>query len=120
MAFCPDCKAEYRPGISRCPDREVDLVVKLTPETIVHDKSDHKFVPFRSFNNSAEAEMAFELFERNGIRSFVKGGEVGIFGSSFLGGAVMVDERDLTRAVELYEAYFESEPAPSEEDQEDN
>jgi hypothetical protein len=120
MAFCPDCQAEYRTGISRCPDCEVDLVDKLTPETSVHDNSDHMFISLRSFNNSAEAAMVFELLERNGIRSFVKGGEVGIFGTSFHGGAVMVDERDLDRAVELYEAYFESEAAPSEEDREEN
>src|SRR5256885_8989769 len=24
--FCPQCKAEYRPGFSRCSDCEVDLV----------------------------------------------------------------------------------------------
>lgn len=119
MAFCPDCEAEYRAGISRCPDCDVDLVERLTPDTIVHDKSDRPFISFRSFNNSAEAEMVFELLERNGIRAFVKGGEVGIFGTSFHGGALMVDERDLARAAELYEAYFESEPAPQKEDQED-
>jgi hypothetical protein len=117
MAFCPDCEAEYRAGITECPDCGVSLVDKLTPENTVHDKSDRAFIPLRSFKNSAEAEMVFELLERNGIRAFVKAGDVGIFGTSFHGGAVMIDERDLPRAVELYEAYFESEPAPSTEDQ---
>jgi hypothetical protein len=120
MAFCPDCEAEYRAGISECPDCGVALVDRLTPENTVHDKSDHRFIPLRSFRNSAEAEMVFELLERNGIRAFVKAGDVGIFGTSFHGGAIMVDERDLPRAVELYEAYFESEPAPSDADQEEN
>lgn len=114
MAFCPDCEAEYRAGIIECADcGGVALVDKLTHENSVHDKSDREFIQLRSFRNSAEAEMVVELFERNGIRSFVKGGEVGIFGTTFHGGSVMVDARDLPRAVELYEAFFESEPAPS-------
>jgi hypothetical protein len=120
MAFCPDCEAEYRSEVTVCPDCEVELVPELTPENKVHDTSDHEFVPLRSFSNSTEAEMVFELLERNGIRAFVKAGEVGIFGSSFIGGAVMVDERDLPRAMEIYEAYFNAEPtAPADEDQTD-
>jgi hypothetical protein len=31
--FCPQCKAEYRPGFTRCSDCEVDLVERL-PESI--------------------------------------------------------------------------------------
>jgi hypothetical protein len=27
--FCPECKAEYRPGFTRCADRDVDLVENL-------------------------------------------------------------------------------------------
>src|ERR1700730_8993387 len=27
--FCPECKAEYRPGFTRCADCDVDLVVNL-------------------------------------------------------------------------------------------
>ncbi|MEK6303435.1 MAG: hypothetical protein AABO41_22220 [Acidobacteriota bacterium] len=120
MAFCPDCEAEYRAGITECPDCGVALVDKLTPENSVHDKSDHEFVLLRSFTNSAETEMVFELLDRNGIRAFVRAGDIGIFGTSFHGGSVMVDERDLARAVELYEAYFEAEHAPPPEDLEDN
>ncbi len=35
--FCPKCKAEYRPGITHCPDCDLDLVEKL-PETVIHNK----------------------------------------------------------------------------------
>src|SRR5882762_11235382 len=31
--FCPQCKAEYRPGFSRCSDCEVDLVDHLPVES---------------------------------------------------------------------------------------
>jgi len=120
MAFCPNCEAEYRAEVTVCPDCEVELVPELTQENKVHDTSDHEFVPLRSFTNSTEAEMVFELLERNGIRAFVRTGDVGIFGSSFIGGAVMVDEPDLPRAIEIYEAYFNAEsPAPAEDNQTD-
>jgi len=118
MAYCPDCEAEYRTGITVCPDCEVELVTALTPENRVHDKSDLKYVPLRSFNNSLEAEMAFELLDKNGIRAYVRSGEVGIFGTSFVGGALMVAEPDLECAIEIYEAYFNAEsPAPTEDNQ---
>ena len=118
MAYCPDCEAEYRAGITVCPDCNIDLVSELTPETSVHDKSDAESVKLRSFRNSAEAEMVSEMLIQNGIRSFVKGGEFAIIPGSFSQEViVMVDERDLASAVELYEAFFNSESAPSDEDQ---
>ena len=121
MAFCPNCEAEYRTEVTVCPDCEMALVPELTPENRVHDTSDRKFVLFRSFRNSTEAEMVFDLLDQNGIRAFVRSGEVGIFGTSFIGGVVMVDEPDLPRALEIYEAYFNAEStAPAEEDQSDN
>ncbi|SRR5260370_972618 len=30
--FCPNCRAEYRPGFARCSDCEVDLVEDLPPQ----------------------------------------------------------------------------------------
>jgi len=120
MAFCPNCEAEYKAGITLCPDCDYELVPELTPETKVHDTTDHTFVSFRSCSNSVEADMVCELLERNGIRSIVKRGEIGIFGTSFHGGSVMVDERDVARAVEIYEAYFNADTtAPADEDQTD-
>ena len=120
MAFCPNCEAEYREGISVCPDCNVKLVSELTLENRVHDTSDSVPVRLRSFMNSAEAEMVSEKLEQNGIRTFVEGGDFAIIPSSFSQEvAVMVDERDLSRAIEIYEAFFNSESAPAEEDQTD-
>jgi hypothetical protein len=111
MAFCPDCEAEYKTTITVCPDCNVELVPELTPETKVHDTSDANPVPLRSFGTSPEAEMVLELLQRNGIRAFVEGGGFSVTFGNVSEIAVMVDERDLVRAVELYEAYFESDPA---------
>ena len=119
MAFCPNCEAEYKTGITVCPDCDIDLVAKLTAENKVHDTSDGEPVQLQSFKTGAEAEMVRELLERNGIRSFVQGGDFAIIPSSFSQEVVvMVDERDLDQAVEIYNAYFDADStAPSTEDQ---
>ena len=122
MAFCPNCEAEYRAEVTVCPDCGVELVAELTAANRVHDVSEGEPVRLQSFSNSAEAEMVLETLEKNGIRAFVEGGEFAVIPSSFSQEVVvMVDERDLTRAVEIYEAYFNAEsPAPAEEDQNNN
>jgi hypothetical protein len=121
MAFCPNCEAEYKEGITICPDCNMELVAELTPENKVHDTSEGEPVALQSFKTGAEADMVCELLASNGIRSFVQGGEFAIIPSSFSQEVVvMVDERDLPRAIEIYEAYFDAEsPAPIEEPTQD-
>ena len=122
MAFCPNCEAEYKEGITVCPDCQIELVDELTPANRVHDRSDGEPVPLQSFKTGAEAEMVRELLEQNGIRSFVEGGDFAVIPSSFSQEVVvMVDERDLPRAVEIYNAYFDADAtAPASEDQTDS
>jgi hypothetical protein len=119
MAFCPNCEAEYREGITVCPDCGVELVGELTTENKTHDTSEGEPVPLQTFKTGAEAEMVRELLEQNGLRSFVEGGDFAIIPSSFSQEVVvMVDERDLDRAVEIYKAYFDAEStAPAAENQ---
>jgi len=87
----------------------------------LHDSGEGEPVPLQSFRNSAEAEMVSQMLERNGIRSFVEGGEFAIIPGSFSQEVVvMVDERDLAHAIEIYEAFFNAErTAPATEDQTD-
>jgi hypothetical protein len=116
MAFCPNCEAEYKPGFTVCPDCKINLVSELTPENKVHDTEKSDMIAFKSFGTPTEADMAQELLERNGVRSFVKGGSFSAWpttGSQDI--MLMVDERDMPEAIRIFETYFPSDSAPETE-----
>ena len=112
--FCPICKSEYEPGIRRCATDDVDLVDSLSD--IEGDPSDARFVPLHTFSSPPEAEMISGLLQENGIRSAVQSGANDAFAPLLAavspGGVVLVDERDLDRARELYRAYFGEDTSP--------
>jgi hypothetical protein len=111
MPFCPACLSEYREGITHCDECDRDLVAQITPENVVHDVSEAKMVELRSFTNFSEAEMVQEVLEHNNIRSLVQGLEAtgGLFPTPATAANLLVDERDLAKARELVDAYFEAE-----------
>ena len=108
MPFCPECEAEYEAGVATCTDCGAALVEELAPrDEPPPDTAEGDPVPFMNFANSAEANMVADLLEENGIRAYVSGGEFTVAPSMFAGEIVlMVDERDLDRAADLYDAYF--------------
>ena len=113
--FCPTCESEYKPGITRCPDDDAQLVEQLTPETATDD-SDARFVTLHTLSSPAEGEMVADLLRQNGIRAAVQSGANDAFSPVFSavspGVAVLVDERDLDRAGELYAAFFGEDTSP--------
>ena len=38
LMFCPECRAEYRPGFTRCSDCDIDLVSELFESDIAAEK----------------------------------------------------------------------------------
>ena len=124
--FCPTCEAEYQPGITTCPDDETPLVERLTADNTLHDDSEARFLPLHKLGSPAEAEMVNDILRQNGIRSVIQSGGADAF-SSMLSqvspGGVLVDERDLDRAQEIYSSFFGDDTSPltgpvSEEDTE--
>src|SRR6266487_1491338 len=113
--FCPICESEYQPGIARCPDDDVELVERLNPETS-HDTSEARFLPLHNLGSPAEAEMVNDIFVQNGIRSVVQSGGSDAFSpllsATAPGAVILVDERDLDRAQELYSAFFGQDTTP--------
>ena len=114
--FCPVCESEYEAGITRCPDDETELVEHLTSENTLHDHSEARFVPLHNIGSPAEAEMVNDILAQNGIRSAVQSGGMDalspLLSTTAPGAIVLVDERDLDRAQELYNAFFGNDTTP--------
>lgn len=114
--FCPVCESEYEAGVTHCPDDHTELVERLTPENTVRDHSEARFVPLHNVGSPAEAEMVNDILRQNGIRSAVQSGGMDalspLLSATSPGAMVLVDERDLDRAQEIYNAYFGSDTTP--------
>ena len=114
--FCPVCESEYEAGIATCPDDNTELVERLTPSNTLHDNSEAKFRLLHTLNVPAEAEMVDDLLQKNGIRSMVRAGGADSLSPALSGtgegAAVLVDERDYDRAMEIYTAFFGRDASP--------
>ena len=124
--FCPTCESEYEPGITRCTDDGAELVDQLNVVDGAQDSSEARFVALHTLSSPAEAEMVNDILRQNGIRAVVQSGASDQFSPLFSvmspGAQVLVDERDLDRARELYESFFGDDTSPltgpaSEEDE---
>ena len=113
--FCPVCESEYEPGVARCAEHGVELVERLSPETS-RDTSEARFVPLHNVGSPAEAEMINDILRQNGVRSAVQSGGSDAFSpllsTTSPGSLVLVDERDLDRAGEIYNSFFGKDTTP--------
>ena len=114
--FCPACESEYEAGLTNCPDDNTALVDRLTAENTVRDHSEARFVSLHNLGSPAEAEMVNDLLLQNGIRSVVQSGGMDAFSpllsTTSPGAKILVDERDIDRARELYTAFFGNDTTP--------
>jgi hypothetical protein len=114
--FCPVCESEYEEGVTSCPDDGSDLVERLTPENTLRDHSEARFVPLHNVGSPAEAEMAVDILQQNGVRAAVQSGGHDalspLLSSASPGALVLVDERDFDRARELYDSFFGGDITP--------
>lgn len=113
--FCPVCESEYEAGVTRCAEHDVELVEQLSPETS-RDTSEARFVPLHNVGSPAEAEMVNDILRQNGVRTAVQSGGSDAFSpllsTTSPGALVLVDERDLERATEIYNSFFGGDTTP--------
>ena len=69
MPFCPDCRYEYQPGVSECPDCRKRLVEKLAVDP---PPGNIRFVPLPDLPGRVYAEMVKGALEQRGIPSYVR------------------------------------------------
>jgi hypothetical protein len=117
MPFCPSCRAEYRDGFTRCAECDVELVAELPAQNLnERDPDKVKLAELASFPNASEAEMIQELLESNGINTVIRGDVDPIGATSGAEPAtLLVDDNDLARAREIYEAFFAGDVTSSED-----
>jgi len=107
MPFCSACRTEYEDRIDRCESCGIPLIDALPEETVDRGTAGIELVDLAVFSNVSEAEMIKEILEKNDIRT-IQTGEVDPIGISSGAAPVtlLVEQRYLPRARELYEAYF--------------
>ena len=127
--YCPNCEAEYEAGITHCAEDGAELVERLSAESGATDDSEARFVMLHTMSSPAEAEMVNDILRQNGIRSVIQSGGADAFSpllSQVSPGGVLVDERDLDRAQEIYSSFFGEDTSPltggplEEEDEEES
>lgn len=110
--FCPVCEAEYQPGITKCPEDGAELVAAPANPG---DDSEANFITLHTLSSPVEAEMVNDILRQNGVRSVVRSGNDAfspVFSAVSPGAAVLVDERDLDRAKEVYASFFGEDTSP--------
>jgi hypothetical protein len=114
MPFCPSCKCEYRPGFARCSHCDMELVEFLSEENgEKFNRGNLELVSLGSFSVSMEARMFQELLESNGIVSILQSDSNAGDCTSFTAtpNAILVQEADFPKGLELYEQYFNGNPS---------
>src|SRR5215813_4644424 len=77
--FCPQCKAEYRAGFTKCSDCDVELVEQLPVYAEPISETEHpQLVVVRTYPSHVEADLVRTALEAAGIES--------MFGSDDQGG----------------------------------
>ena len=111
MPFCPDCRIEYRPGFTICPDCHKHLVDELPeaplPEGSQEPNYTEDWIPLAQFGTQAYAAIIEDGFKSLEIpvtllSSTGHFGQIGAMGTAFLpiAGAyiILVPREDVERA----------------------
>jgi hypothetical protein len=104
MPFCPNCRYEYKPEISKCPDCGARLVDEL-PRVAAPESPN--FVPLRNLPSRTYARMLQEALKNEGIPSMIKGDLPFITATAYIPGdmgspvTIWVPKKNIARAEEI-------------------
>ncbi len=107
MPFCPSCKYEYVPGITKCPDCRVDLVDELAAAPPPQPQQQSEWadlVTVANFRFDVEAQAAKLRLESYDIRAVLSNEIISQVDApiAFMTGGIhlMVNREDAQRALE--------------------
>ncbi len=108
MAWCPNCKTEYIPGVTRCPDCGAALVDALPPD---RDPPPLDMALLTTVTNNGEIAQLHGLLDSAGIPFYAldrgSGGYLRIvMGHSVYGQEIYVERSRLEEARTLLRAYL--------------
>ncbi len=84
MPFCPKCRFEYRPEITKCPDCDEYLVAALPEENdedTIGEEDYSDWAPLCRLTSESYAELLVEALESRNITAIVYSG-TGFFGTT--------------------------------------
>ena len=105
--ICPECKAEYRAGYTKCADCEVELVDKISAEnerSSAFEKVIFKTV-MTSFNQG-EIALAKSLLESNNVQCFVQGESFNSLLKTSIPVSIKVPEDSIEQAKEILKEFL--------------
>lgn len=108
MPWCPHCKTEYQPGITKCADCGADLVDHLPQEQLIFDGQP---VFLTEVHHDAEAVLLVQLLQDNGIPVLQHGCNEAdhlsmlYTGATLCGQKLYVSSHQLAQAQEIVQAY---------------
>ena len=105
MAYCPECGAEFRVGIRRCPECLVDLVEELEDPSL-YDSQEENLVLIKAAQSSDEAKKIKELLEKNGILCVVEKANQAKAPTPAGMMHVLVNQKDGPRSQELIKSHL--------------
>jgi len=126
MPFCPKCRFEYVAGVERCPDCSVALVESLPPAPLSPEE-DLVQVELCTVQGEIHARLLQDALASQGIPSRTDSawpfeGTLNVFslpapigGGLGAGRRIMVNRRDLERALTIYRDFEERASEPGDD-----
>jgi hypothetical protein len=103
--FCPECRAEYQPGYTKCSDCDIDLVLELPPLT---PPEFLEFDEVLSTNSPSDVAFLKSILDEDNMTYFFQGEHVAPYVYHALPMRLMIRRDQVLRAMEILKDFNQS------------